>query len=187
MPAVLLAASCGSSNDTAASTTTAPQADSTATVEANDSDATPSTRELTSSAMVECGEMPVDYTCDGYAATPPLEWSDAPDGTAGYAVVMHQVAGPGDTHWYWEPWNIPGDVTSMTSNGEPPGDVGINSVNKRNEYAPPCSKGPGTKPYTFTVYALSAQPALPTSSTPLPSHGQSSSTLSMDSFSTQQN
>jgi phosphatidylethanolamine-binding protein (PEBP) family uncharacterized protein len=33
-------------------------------------------------------------------------------------------------------------------------------VNDRNEYAPPCSKGPGDKTYTYTVYALSAQPQL---------------------------
>ncbi len=33
---------------------------------------------------------------------------------------------------------------------------GINTVNGRSEYALPCSKGPGLKKYTLTVYALSA-------------------------------
>jgi phosphatidylethanolamine-binding protein (PEBP) family uncharacterized protein len=40
------------------------------------------------------------------------------------------------------------------------GTLGINSVNGRNEYTPPCSKGPGTKTYIYTVYALSALPQL---------------------------
>ncbi len=110
--------------------------------------------------MVEGGSLPVEYTCDGSSATPPLEWSGAPADTVGYAVVMHHVPGPGDTHWYWELWNIPADVTSLDTNADVPGDIGTNSVNEQNEYAPPCSKGPGEKVYTFTVYALSAQPEL---------------------------
>jgi phosphatidylethanolamine-binding protein (PEBP) family uncharacterized protein len=33
-------------------------------------------------------------------------------------------------------------------------------VNDKTTYSPPCSKGPGPKTYTYTVYALSAQPQL---------------------------
>jgi phosphatidylethanolamine-binding protein (PEBP) family uncharacterized protein len=43
------------------------------------------------------------------------------------------------------------------------GTLGTNSVNDRNEYAPPCSKGPGDKEYIYTVYALSALPEITTS------------------------
>ena len=34
--------------------------------------------------------------------------------------------------------------------------MGNNSINGRVEYAPPHSKGPGPKTYTYTLYALSA-------------------------------
>ena len=101
--------------------------------------------ELTSSTMEEGSELPTDHTCDGSSATPPLEWSGAPDSTVGYAIAMQHVPGPGDTHWYWELWNIPADVTSIETNAEVPGDIGTNSVNGANEYAPPCSQGPGEK------------------------------------------
>lgn len=111
--------------------------------------------------MDEGGALPVEYTCDGDSATPPLEWSGAPDGTAGYAVVMHHVPGPGDTHWYWVLWNVPADATAIESNADGVGDLGTNSVNGLNEYAPPCSQGPGEKDYVFSVYALSEQPDLP--------------------------
>ena len=36
--------------------------------------------------------------------------------------------------------------------------LGSNSVNGTLAYAPPCSKGPGPKKYTYTVYALSSPP-----------------------------
>ncbi len=39
--------------------------------------------------------------------------------------------------------------------------MGINSVNGEQIYAPPCSRGPGEKLYTITLYALSAVPNLP--------------------------
>lgn len=40
------------------------------------------------------------------------------------------------------------------------GAFGSNTVNDKKEYAPPCSKGPGDKTYTLTLYALSASPKL---------------------------
>ncbi len=65
-----------------------------------------------------------------------------------------------DIHWYWVLYDIPADVSSLSKNSQGIGSLGTNSVNDRNEYAPPCSKGPGAKLYTYTVYALSAEPQL---------------------------
>ena len=72
---------------------------------------------------------------------------------------MHHVPGPGETHWYWVLHGIAPGVTNIDDNAVPSAKVGSNSVNDRNEYAPPCSKGPGAKQYIFTVYALSKVPA----------------------------
>lgn len=113
---------------------------------------------LTSPDVVEAGELPSEYTCDGASATLALAWSGAPAETQSYAVVMHHVAGQDDVHWYWVLYDIPADVTSLTKNNSGIGTLGNNSVNGRAEYAPPCSKGPGEKIYTVTVYALSEQP-----------------------------
>jgi len=116
---------------------------------------------LSSPVMEQGGELPREYTCDGSATTPPLAWSGAPAGTLGYAVVMHHVPGPGDTRWYWVLYGMDAAVDHLDAGAVPAAVVlGTNSVNGRNEYAPPCSKGPGVKVYTFTVYALSAQPTL---------------------------
>lgn len=113
---------------------------------------------LSSSEIVEGGVLPVEYTCDGASASLPLTWDGAPAETKSFAVVMHHVAGPEDVHWYWVVYNIPADVTSLPKNSSGIGMLGTNSVNGNTAYAPPCSKGPGEKAYTYTVYALSAQP-----------------------------
>jgi phosphatidylethanolamine-binding protein (PEBP) family uncharacterized protein len=115
---------------------------------------------LSSPEVIEGGALPAEYTCDGASATLPLSWSGAPAGTRGFAVIMHHVAGPGDTHWYWVLYDIPADVTSLLKNSVGVGTLGTNSVNDRTAYTPPCSKGPGEKAYTYTVYALSAQSEL---------------------------
>ncbi|MDP5029562.1 YHYH protein [Paraglaciecola sp.] len=109
---------------------------------------------LTSSDMVDGGNLPVTYTCDGESVNPPLSWSGAPPSTQSYALIMHHNA-PDGVHWYWTMYNIGGDATHVNS-GQTLGLLGTNSVNDLKAYAPPCSKGPGEKSYTYTLYALSA-------------------------------
>ncbi len=115
---------------------------------------------LSSPAVVEGGALPAEYTCDGDSTTLPLTWNGAPTGTKSFAVIMHHIPRSEDAHWYWVVYNIPANVTSLSKNSTGIGTLGNNSVNGRTEYAPPCSKGPGPKLYTYTVYALSAQPQL---------------------------
>ena len=115
---------------------------------------------LTSPVVSEGGVLPIEYTCDGASSTLALAWNGAPQGTQSYAVIMHHVAAPDDVHWYWVVYDIPTDVTSLSKNSLGIGTLGTNSVNGKTAYTPPCSKGPGSKKYTYTVYALSKQPAL---------------------------
>jgi phosphatidylethanolamine-binding protein (PEBP) family uncharacterized protein len=112
---------------------------------------------LFSSVMSDGGTLPNAYSCDGEGISPPLSWSGAPDDTQEYALIMHHVSGPDDAHWYWILYNMDNTVTELGS-AEIQGSLGSNSVNNANEYAPPCSQGPGSKEYLFTLYALSATP-----------------------------
>lgn len=129
--------------------------------------ATAATSSLTvsSPALQAGGVLPAEYTCDGSSATLPLKWSKPPKGTKSIALLMDHVPPEGGHHWYWVMWGIPAGTTSIPKNVTGIGNVGGNSVNSSVGYAPPCSKGPGAKTYTVTVFALSAQPALPHSST----------------------
>lgn len=121
--------------------------------------------QLISPEVSEGGALPNAYTCDGAGATLPLQWSRAPEGTKSYAVIMHHIPGEGDSHWYWVVYDIPNTYLSLGKNATGPYALGNNSVNGRIEYAPPCSKGGGLKEYTYTVFALSAEPKITVSKT----------------------
>ncbi|MEH6345704.1 MAG: YHYH protein [Bermanella sp.] len=124
---------------------------------------TSSSLTLNSSVMTDGGTLPTTYSCDGDGISPPLSWSGAPSDTQEYALIMHHVPGPGDAHWYWVMYNLDDSVTELGA-GESLGTLGSNSVNSINEYAPPCSQGPGEKEYIFTLYALSTTPDVSNSS-----------------------
>jgi phosphatidylethanolamine-binding protein (PEBP) family uncharacterized protein len=126
-----------------------------------------STFTLLSSAFVDNGDLPKEYTCDGASASPPVNWVNAPAGTKSLTLIMHTVVGPTpgmpglfDTHTYIILYNIPPTTTSIPKNVSGIGLFGINTVNGKTSYTPPCSQGPGAKLYTLTVYALSAEPVL---------------------------
>lgn len=110
-----------------------------------------------SSPVVEAGgELPIEFTGDGEGATLPLAWSGAPAGTKAFALLMHHLDPEGVEKWYWILYAIPADATSLARNQTTLGIPGNNSVNGQVGYAPPHSKGPGTKTYVYTLYALSA-------------------------------
>jgi phosphatidylethanolamine-binding protein (PEBP) family uncharacterized protein len=115
---------------------------------------------LSSPAIWSDSLLPVDYTCDGVSATLPLKWSGAPASTVSFTLIMHHEASPTDIHYYWILYNIPSSVTSLVRDVSGIGTLGTNSVNDKMQYSPPCSQGPGIKEYIFTLYALSANPAI---------------------------
>ena len=77
-----------------------------------------------------------------------------------YALTLWHEA-PDQVKSYWVVYNIPASLTRLAKNSRTVGTTGLNDKN-RAEYDPMCSKGPGAKEYHITVYALSAEPKLPT-------------------------
>lgn len=118
----------------------------------------PGSLTLSSTAFTNNGRLPILYTCDGSSFSPPIAWKDAPVNTVGYAVTMHHIPAPGEKHVYLVLYNIANTVSELVSNTSGVGVFGINTVNGKQSYSPPCSQGPGDKLYTITVYALSAVP-----------------------------
>ncbi len=62
--------------------------------------------------------------------------------------------------WNWVLYRLPRGTTSLAEASNGVGTAGLTSDGPERRYYPPCSKGPGAKTYTFTVYALSGAPAL---------------------------
>jgi phosphatidylethanolamine-binding protein (PEBP) family uncharacterized protein len=109
------------------------------------------------------GLYPKLYTCDSIGVSPGLQWSNAPSTSTNYAITMYTIPPTGEKHVYIVLYNIPATATSIPDNSKSIGIFGINTVNGKTTYTPPCSQGAGAKIYVLTLYALNA---LPTFSVP---------------------
>jgi Raf kinase inhibitor-like YbhB/YbcL family protein len=116
------------------------------------------TMEIKSSAFKEGGAIPSKYTCDNLDISPPLEWSQAPDGTKTFALICDDPDAPMGTWVHWVLFNIPGNVTELPEN-IPGVEVldngarhGITDFGKTG-YGGPCPPL-GTHRYYFRIYAL---------------------------------
>lgn len=141
---LLSIAACGGGSDSPAPTTSP-----------SPTPPTPGANFVVTSSGVANGALPVMYTCDGEAKSPPLAWSGAPAGTLEYAVLMSTIPTAGSTKYSWVLYGIPASVTSIPA-GSAAGTVGQADDGAGTNYAPPCSQGPGLKQYTVQVLALSA-------------------------------
>jgi phosphatidylethanolamine-binding protein (PEBP) family uncharacterized protein len=121
---------------------------------------TTSTLEAFSTAFVNNGAFPKLYTCDSTGLSPTISWKNAPTGTNAYAVTMHTIPPTGEKHVYLVLYNLPATLSSIPQAVSNTGTFGMNTVNGKMTYTPPCSQGPGAKIYVITVYALSKQPVI---------------------------
>ncbi len=115
---------------------------------------------LTSTAFIDGAPIPVEFTCRGADASPPLAWSGVPAGTG--AIVLF-VDDPDGRDWvHWSVLDLPARDGSLPrgvlSSADPP-QQGRNDFG-RYGYGGPCPPS-GTHHYRFTLYALAAPLGLP--------------------------
>jgi phosphatidylethanolamine-binding protein (PEBP) family uncharacterized protein len=68
---------------------------------------------LTSSAFHDGETIPRQFTCDGDDVAPPLAWSDPPESTRSFALVMEDPDAPGGTFTHWLLCDIPAATTEL--------------------------------------------------------------------------
>lgn len=130
---------------------------------------TPSSSEftLTSPAVVD-NLLLSAYQCesktDGVEASIPLAWSNAPAGTASFAVTMVHYPNAEDTtnlNSYLLLWGIDASVTEIAhgAGDDGPWFMGANKDVQGVSYTSPCSPSAGSHSYTLTIYALSETPS----------------------------
>jgi Raf kinase inhibitor-like YbhB/YbcL family protein len=117
---------------------------------------------LTSPAFAQNAAIPKQYTCEGKDTSPPLSWSDAPDGTKSFALIVDDPDAPDPrapkmTWVHWVIHNIPANVQSLPEDaarkGMPLGAMqGLNDW-KRAAYGGPCPPT-GRHRYFLKLYAL---------------------------------
>ncbi|MCY4046094.1 MAG: YbhB/YbcL family Raf kinase inhibitor-like protein [Cellvibrionales bacterium] len=103
------------------------------------------------------------FGCTGEDKSPELSWSDAPNDTKAFALMVHDADAPTDSSWWhWQVINIPASVNKLAQNAGHPKNNQLpkGSIQITNDYGikgfggacPP--KGHGIHHYRFTLYAL---------------------------------
>jgi len=121
--------------------------------------------ELTSIAFTQGSPIPAVYTCTGRNISPPLSWSQPPDGTQSFALIMDDPDAPGGTWTHWVIFNLPAAAGGLAENVSPAGSLPDGSLQGRNSwgktgYGGPCPPS-GTHRYFFKLDALDQQLDLP--------------------------
>ena len=122
------------------------------------------TMTLTTTAWNDGGTIPAKYTQAGDSVSPPLSWSNVPDGTTQFVLIAHDVdaaVGQGtDDMLHWMVWNLPGSTRALAE-GIPHG-AELPDKSRQISGTGPYYRGPGapaTGPahhYVFEIYALDA-------------------------------
>ncbi|APR99250.1 YbhB/YbcL family Raf kinase inhibitor-like protein [Pajaroellobacter abortibovis] len=111
---------------------------------------------LVSSVFQEGGEIPHQYTCVGEDISPPLSWTDVPQGVKTFVLICDDPDAPRHTWDHWLVYNIPSDARELAENvALESHKLGINSW-KRQAYGGPCPPD-GRHRYYFKLYALDTE------------------------------
>lgn len=111
---------------------------------------------LRSDAFEEGQPIPPRHTCEGENISPPLAWTEAPEGTRSLALVVDDPDAPGGTFTHWVAWDIdpaPGGL----GEGEAAPLEGGNDFGEQGYRGPCPPPGHGPHHYSFRLTALDAE------------------------------
>ncbi len=118
---------------------------------------------LQSEAFSQNQTVPRKHTDDGDDISPPLTWSDLPEGTKELALIMDDPDAPRPEPWvHWVLYGIPADARSLPEGvptsarvSSPAGALqGKNSFGNLGYGGPAPPRGHGVHHYHFKLYAL---------------------------------
>jgi hypothetical protein len=120
------------------------------------------TMTLSTTAWSDGGMIPAKYTQAGASVSPPLAWSNVPDGTTNFVLIAHDVdaaVGQGtDDMLHWMVWNIPASARSLAEGI--PAESQLPDGSRQISGTGPYYRGPGALAagpvhhYLFEIYAL---------------------------------
>lgn len=114
---------------------------------------------VTSPVIISGTTIADDYACTGADRSPALAWSNAPQATKSFALIVDDPDAPGGTFIHWIAFNIPAHVSSLPAGlpqtGKIPGggENGINSF-AHIGYNGPCPPPGEMHHYRFRLFAL---------------------------------
>lgn len=111
---------------------------------------------LESSAFENAQAIPDRHTCEGEDVSPPLRWTDAPNGTRSLALIVDDPDAPGGVFTHWLAWSLDPAAAGLDE-GEAAPREGRNDFG-RTGYRGPCPpRGHGRHRYAFRLYALDTE------------------------------
>jgi Raf kinase inhibitor-like YbhB/YbcL family protein len=120
--------------------------------------AIPATLALTS-ANVQDGRIPKQFTCDGADSSPALTWAAPPATTASLALIMTDPDAPGGTFVHWVLYDLPATKRELASGIPKQAQLNDGARQGRNDfgnlgYGGPCPPPGRPHRYVFELYAL---------------------------------
>jgi Raf kinase inhibitor-like YbhB/YbcL family protein len=113
---------------------------------------------LTSSAFQDGQAIPSQYSCDGAGQSPPLAWSEPPQGTKSFALVVDDPDAPSGTFHHWGAYDIPASVRSLDAgagnSASAPFAQAVNDAGNAGYKGPCPPPGNGPHHYRFKLHAL---------------------------------
>jgi Raf kinase inhibitor-like YbhB/YbcL family protein len=121
---------------------------------------------VTSPAFKDNEWIPAKYTADGDDMSPPLKWTDIPEGVTQYALIVEDPDAPRGTFTHWVIYGIPGSYDHLDDGVSQVEELDNGAMQGLNTHGKPGYMGPSPpkgKPhrYIFTLYALDAKLDLP--------------------------
>jgi Raf kinase inhibitor-like YbhB/YbcL family protein len=118
-----------------------------------------STFALESTAFQHGEPIPDRYTCEGEDVSPPLRWSNVPEGTRSLALVVDDPDAPAGVFTHWLAWGLDPAAEEQGEREAAPGE-GRNDFGASGYRGPCPPPGHGRHRYVFRLYALDAEPEL---------------------------
>jgi len=109
---------------------------------------------LASTAFVADGPIPIENTCDGQNASPPLSWGGIPEGTVELAITVVDPDANGFVHWVIA--SIDPSVQALNIGDVPDGAVQVKNSAGTVGWTGPCPPKGAPHHYVFTLYALTS-------------------------------
>jgi len=117
------------------------------------------TLSLSSIAFQDGERIPVKYTCEGQDISPPLMWSEPPQGTQSLALIVDDPDAPGGVFTHWVLFNILPDSRQLPEAIPTQAQLSSGALQGKNDfgrigYGGPCPPPGRPHRYRFTLYAL---------------------------------
>lgn len=106
------------------------------------------------------------YTCDGEDISPSVSWTESPENTKSFALILDDPDAPIRTFVHWVVYNIPPSVMELEEN-YPKVQLSSNGIMQgKNDfgkigYGGPCPPGQKAHRYVFHLFSTGLKGALP--------------------------